>query len=220
MSALRSLRSLRSLRALRTLRTNKARVALSAAGVGVGVGAAFFVARGLIKRRNRSDPAVHIERSVLISRAPFDVYLAWRNVERLPDILQHITDVRALSSTRSHWQAELGGVSIEWDAETVEDIPGQVIAWRSIGSAAVDMFGCVRFEPHNAGTILHVEIDYEPVLGKFAGRLLGPAIAEEVKEDLRRFKSELETGEIPTIQGQPVGRNRSITLLDLTGGKP
>jgi len=37
-----------------------------------------------------------------------------------------------------------------------------------------------------------------------------------VKEDLRRVKQLLETGELPTIEGQPAGRTHEPLLARLT----
>lgn len=37
-------------------------------------------------------------------------------------------------------------------------------------------------------------------------KLFNPAFAQMIKQDLRRFKQLLETGEITTIKGQPSGR--------------
>jgi uncharacterized membrane protein len=43
-------------------------------------------------------------------------------------------------------------------------------------------------------------------VGKLAAKLLNPAFATLVRQDLRRFKRLMEAGEIPTIIGQPSGR--------------
>jgi uncharacterized membrane protein len=56
---------------------------------------------------------------------------------------------------------------------------------------------------------VHVNIQYRPpagVIGAALARLLNPISSQLIKEDLRRFKSLLETGEIPTTEGQSAGR--------------
>src|SRR5829696_142747 len=60
----------------------------------------------------------------------------------------------------------------------------------------------VRFEdaPGDRGTEIHVVLE-PPSL---AGRLTGSALAE-VKNELRRFKQRVETGEIPRSDGTPEG---------------
>jgi uncharacterized membrane protein len=51
-------------------------------------------------------------------------------------------------------------------------------------------------------------MQYSPPGGKIGAavaRLLGRDAATEIREDLRRFKQLLETGEVPTTHGQPRG---------------
>jgi uncharacterized membrane protein len=70
--------------------------------------------------------------------------------------------------------------------------------------------GRVRFldAPGSRGTEVHVEFDYEPTAGK-AGELMAKAIGQEptqkTKDDLRRFKQALETGEVVRSEGSPEG---------------
>jgi uncharacterized membrane protein len=147
---------------------------------------------------------------VLLAREPLAVYRAWRDVERLPHLLRHVVDVRAVDEKRSHWQARVlaRAAVVEWDAELTEDVEGQKLAWRSLGGD-VDMNGEVRFEPALGfdGTVLHVDLRYRPrnVARRVAAIVFNRAVVEEVKEDLRRFKAEIETGEVPSTSGQPVG---------------
>ena len=51
-------------------------------------------------------------------------------------------------------------------------------------------------------------LDYIPPagrLGKWVAKLFGEEPQQQIKEDLRIFKRVMETGEIPTIEGQPRG---------------
>jgi uncharacterized membrane protein len=45
-----------------------------------------------------------------------------------------------------------------------------------------------------------------PTLSGIAARVIGKVPKRQLKEDLRRFKQIMETGEIPTTRGQPSGR--------------
>mgnify|MGYP001553904359 CR=1 FL=1 len=171
---------------------------------------------------------LHIERSVLIAKPPVDVYRAWRDVARLPLLLRHVVEVREIDARRSHWKARVMAKAaiVEWDAEIVDDVEGERVAWRSIGGP-VAMNGEVRFEhalPID-GTVLHVDLRYRAnrggVVGKAAAAIFNRAGVEEVKEDLRRFKAELEAGEIPSTRGQPHGagyERAPNTRLDRVGG--
>jgi uncharacterized membrane protein len=69
----------------------------------------------------------------------------------------------------------------------------------------------VRFltAAHGRGTLINVDMQYDPpagALGMTFAKLFGEEPAQQVREDLRRFKRLLEAGEIPTTDGQPHGR--------------
>jgi len=42
-----------------------------------------------------------------------------------------VKEVRQLDDTHVHWHAEIWGKDKEWDAEIIEQVPDQRIAWRS-----------------------------------------------------------------------------------------
>jgi hypothetical protein len=56
--------------------------------------------------------------------------------------------------------------------------------------------------PGDRGTEIHVELDRS---GNPVGRLLGAKTLARVKDELRRFKQHVETGEIPRSDGTPEG---------------
>jgi len=157
---------------------------------------------------NRS---VHVEQSFTINKLPWELYEYWRKLENLPTIMSHLESVRVIDEKRSHWVAKAPlGKTVEWDAEIINDEPSALIAWRSLGGADVDNAGSVRFvpAPGDRGTEVRVVLDYIPPAGKLGAviaKLLGENPEHEVREDLRNFKRLMETGEIPTIQGQPRG---------------
>jgi uncharacterized membrane protein len=125
--------------------------------------------------------------------------------------MSHIEEVRVLDDRRSHWVAKapkLVGGRYEWDAEIVEDVPGERIAWRSLDGADIDNAGAVRFEESPRGTIVRAEISYVPPggrLGNMVVSMLGESPDRVLREDLRNFKRVMEIGEVLTIIGQPHG---------------
>ncbi len=154
---------------------------------------------------------IHIEMSVTVAKDPADLYDFWRHFENLPRFMSHLQRVTVIDDTNSHWVARgPAGLTVEWDAEIINDEPGSLIAWRSLGGAAVANAGSVRFVPgpDARGTEVKVVLDYIPPGGKIGavvGRWLNPGTGAYVREDLRRFKQIMETGETPTTEGQPVG---------------
>lgn len=155
-------------------------------------------------------PPVSIRTSVTVARPRDELYAYWRDVEHLPQFMHHLDAVRHRDERVSVWEARVpGGMgTIAWEAEVVDDEPGRRIAWRSRPGADVHNAGEVRFEdaPGDRGTEVHVAIDYRPpgvAAGRRVASLLTPAFEQMIKEDVRRFKSLMETGVIPVANPTP-----------------
>jgi uncharacterized membrane protein len=156
---------------------------------------------------------IHVDVSMTVERTPWDLYQFWRNFENLPRFMEHLESVTVIDDKRSHWVAKapaIAGGKVEWDAEVINDEPNALIAWRSLENANVDNAGSVRFVPgpEGRGTEVRVVIDYIPPggrFGKWVAKLFGEEPSQQIREDLRRFKRLMETGEIPTTHGQPKG---------------
>ena len=154
---------------------------------------------------------IHVEESMTVERSPWDLYSFWRNFENLAQFMKHVESVKVLDDKRSHWVVRApAGTTVEWDAEIINEEPNSLIAWRSLGNANVDNAGSVRFVPgpEGRGTEVRVVIDYIPPagrLGKWVAALFGKNPESQIREDLRRFKRLMETGEVPTVEGQPTG---------------
>jgi uncharacterized membrane protein len=154
---------------------------------------------------------IHVEESFTIMKSPEELYNFWHKFENLPQFMKHLESVQTLDDKRSHWVAQgPAGMNVEWDAEIINDEPNRTIAWRSLGGADVDNAGSVTFRPAagDRGTEVSVTIDYIPPMGKagsIVAKLFGRDADQMIREDLRRFKRLMETGEIPTTEGQPTG---------------
>lgn len=156
---------------------------------------------------------VHVEKSITVNRSPQELYRFWRNFENLPRFMENLESVTELEGNRSHWVAiGPGGVKVEWDAEIYNDKEGELIAWRSLPGADITNAGSVHFEeaPGGRGTYVKVVLNYNPPGGKAAAlfaKLFGQEPGQLVEHNLKRLKQFIETGEIPTIEGQPSGRD-------------
>lgn len=154
---------------------------------------------------------VEVKSTVTVNRPPEEVYRYWRDVENLPTFMYHLESVETTGPGRSHWRAKAPAkTTVEWDAEIVDDRPGQLIAWRSVNGGKVANAGTVRFSPAPAGqgTEVVVELEYTapggPV-GAVVAKLFGEEPSQQVRDDLRRFKQVLETGEVVVSDGSPDG---------------
>jgi uncharacterized membrane protein len=160
----------------------------------------------------RRDGSVRVEHTLSVNRAPQDCYAMWRDLGNLPRFMRHLESVQIVDERRSHWVAKgPADTSVEWDAEITRDEPGSLLSWRSIDGSEVENAGAVRFLPAPAGrgTMVSVTMQYRPPAGRLGAavaKLFGEAPEQQIREDLRRFKHLLETGEIPTTEGQSHGR--------------
>ena len=187
-------------------------------------GAAMAAAGGYLIYRaatgqNRGPKQVHVQRSFTIMKPVAEVYSYWRNFQNLPNIMTHLESVRVIDNRRSHWVA-CGPMSlkVEWDAEIIDERQNEFIVWRSVEGADIENRGSVQFFStlNGEATELSVAMDYAPPAGivgaKFA-QLFGRNPEQQVREDLRAFKAQMEAGEIPTIEGQPHGSRSALARV-------
>jgi uncharacterized membrane protein len=156
--------------------------------------------------------AFQVQQSITIGKTPEELYRAWRQPENLAKIMEHLAEVTAVSEDRAHWAITIpGGKKIEWEAQIVEDRPGEFLRWQSSSEAKWPNEGSVHFRPgpRDWGTVVTLSFRFDPPegdLGKallkrfhFVARLLA-------HKALQRFKSLMETGEIPTLRHNPTAR--------------
>lgn len=154
---------------------------------------------------------VNVCEAVTIQRSADELYREWRNLESLPEKMKHVQSVEELSDGTSHWSATgPAGKTFEWDAEILQDIPGKLISWRSLPGADVTSAGSVNFDDAaDHGTRVTVRLQYDPPGGKigaYVAWLMRQAPSQQIREDLRQWKSRLEAGESPTTDGQTSAR--------------
>jgi uncharacterized membrane protein len=130
-----------------------------------------------------------IEKSVEVACPVRTVYNQWTQFEDFPRFMAGVKEVKQLDDTHVHWHAEIWGKDKEWDAEITEQVPDQVIAWRSTSGAP--NAGTVRFEPlSHDRTRVRLIMEYEPegvvektgdAIGVFSARV------ENTVEDFKKF---------------------------------
>ena len=159
----------------------------------------------------------HAQKSVTINHPKEHVYEFWHDFENLGRFMQHLELVEDLGGGKSHWVAKApGGASVEWDAKITEDVPGERIAWQSLPNSEIPNSGIVTFRdaPGDRGTEVTVHIEYE-VPGDEASAKLAKLFGEEpnqqLRDDLRRFKQVMETGEVVRSDGSLGGAGQGAT---------
>ena len=157
-----------------------------------------------------------IHRSITINKSPAEIYTFFRNFGNLPLFMKDLISLNVKSETLSHWVIQLEhGPRVEWDAEITTERYAELISWQTLGDAEILQVGTIWFTkaPRNLGTIVRLHMAHTmPAgkLGKLTTKLIGEDPESLILINLHRLKAYLETGEIPTIQGQPSGRDEDL----------
>ncbi|MEV2242783.1 SRPBCC family protein, partial [Micromonospora sp. NPDC049891] len=163
-------------------------------------------------RGSRKGGFMELTATTTIRKPPAEVYAFWRDLDNLPTFMAHLEEIRVTGDRTSHWSASAPfGKSVEWDAEIVDEVAGERIAWRSTGNADVPNSGTVRFVPAPDGvsTEVHVVMSYDipgGVVGKAVAKYFGEEPHQQLDDDLRRLKQVLETGQVVRSEGAPWGK--------------
>jgi uncharacterized membrane protein len=193
--------------------------ALSAAAAVLGVTAAdIATARRATGQPDARSDELELKASITVNRPLPEVFAFWHDFENLPRFMAHLTEVTSLGGGRSRWRAKApAGVEVMWEAEVTTDVADEVIAWRSVEGADVPNTGAVRFNlaPGGRATEVHVRLHYRPPAGRLGvavAKLFGEDPNQQVRDDLRRFKQVIETGEVVRSEGSPEGTNAKRQL--------
>ncbi|GAA0928756.1 hypothetical protein GCM10009549_51370 [Streptomyces thermoalcalitolerans] len=162
--------------------------------------------------RTRTTTEVEATAATTVGVSLDEAYDHWHRFDRLPVFMAHLDDVRVTGPRTSHWTAGAPfGRTVEWDAELTQDVPGRLIAWRSLDGADIDTSGEVCFAPApgRRGTEIRATLRYAlPAgpLGRAVARWFGEEPRRQLDDDLRRFKQVVETGEVVRSEGAPGGK--------------
>jgi uncharacterized protein YndB with AHSA1/START domain len=132
-----------------------------------------------------------VEKTITVDLPVSRVYNQWTQFEEFPQFMGGISSVTQLSDTRMHWVAEIAGVKREWDAEILEQVPDQKIAWAATEGAT--NAGAVFFQDLGGEqTSVRLELEYAPEgLVEKAGDALG-IVEKRAQADLEKFKQFIE----------------------------
>jgi uncharacterized membrane protein len=161
---------------------------------------------------------IEVQRSLTVGRPADALYQLLQDPTTMTRIAGTAARVTKVGDGRTRWQAQLpGGKQATWDAELVEQRPGELLRWRTTGAAAPQAEAEVRLRPAPAdwGTEVTLRLQGSPSGGS-ADSVVGAAVGKLVRGQpgklllskmLHRFKSLAETGEVPTLTHQPAARD-------------
>ena len=154
-----------------------------------------------------------LRRWITVGLPATDLFALWLHPDTLPRIMSHFAKITPVNASDALWQVDGPlGKHYSWETRIVEAQPGEVIAWRSLEGGDIPNEGELRFRPAPGewGTELALTLRFTPpggMLGKKVTTTFDLLPKEVVSKALHRFKSLAETGEIPTLDGQPAGRH-------------
>ena len=147
-----------------------------------------------------------VGRTVTINRPRSELYAFWRNFQNLPRFMENIERIDSMGSNRTHWVVKApAGKTVEWDSVITEERPNELIAWSTTDDSSIRHSGSVAFRDAQGGrgTEVTATIVYDPpggAVGKAIAKLFQREPKIQARQDLRRFKQLMETGEIATSQ--------------------
>lgn len=158
-----------------------------------------------------ANKTVEISQSVMINRPAQELYEVWRRGEGIEDFSPLLQSVRA-HGNRWEWAASAPkGQTLHWETQITEERPGELIRWQTPAEngSAVSHGGAIHFRElaHERGTEVKLELHYDPpgsTLGAALAQLFNAVPEQFALEMLRRFKQQMEAGELAVARSQPV----------------
>lgn len=145
--------------------------------------------------------AIKFEQSVTVDRPPAECYALWRDPENLPRFMSHVEAVERTGERSARWTMRLPAMgTVTLTAQVINDIPNELLAWKSTADSRIATAGSVHFRAvPGGGTEVRLVMEAEPPGGgsmpKGIAKLLGKAPDAMLREDLQRFKQVMETGQ-------------------------
>lgn len=150
-----------------------------------------------------------VDAAVTVNRPRAEVYAAWTGFDALVASMEHVERIERLGDNRSRWTAKgpFGKGAVTWVSEETEHVEGRETAFRTV-EGDLEHAGRVTFEDAADGTGTVVRVHWRYVVPQGAALVSGfasTAFETMLRGDLYRFRALLESGEVPTTEGQPKG---------------
>ncbi|HWI18626.1 MAG TPA: SRPBCC family protein [Vicinamibacterales bacterium] len=142
------------------------------------------------------DRGVHVRESIVINASAEQLYRFWRQLDRLPEVMPHLSRVEQIDTKRSRWTAKaFDAVPVSWEAEIINEVPFDTIGWQTLAGEAIQHAGSVTFKPAPHGTEVRVHLQYAAPGGKAASWLAwmaGQDPAKLTRDGLQALKQNFE----------------------------
>ena len=125
-----------------------------------------------------------VDKAIEVAVPVRTAYNQWTQFEEFPQFMGGVHEVRQLGDRQLHWVAEIAGVRREWDAEIIEQVPDEKVAWAATEGAT--NAGAVFFSalgPGRTSVRLHLEYAPEGVVERVGDKL--NIVEKQAESDLR-----------------------------------
>ncbi|WP_440711508.1 SRPBCC family protein [Herbiconiux sp. YIM B11900] len=125
------------------------------------------------------------------------VYQRWLDVGTFGSFMPAVREVTVSSDFYSHWTLSIGGRSLDFDTEIIEQLPEERVRWRAI-TGDVDFVGTAVFEETaERRTTLTVTIVWTPSTAAARGAAALGVDDRALKAALRAFAQHVEGQDDP-----------------------
>lgn len=169
--------------------------------------------------RSTPDEPVRATASVTVGKSAQELYKLWQQPEVFAAVMRDFATLTPLDNDHARWTVHLpAGKTLAWETEVVEERRNELFAWQTVPGAAIPQSGKLHLRPAipaDRGTVTTLELAFDPSTLPGGTLLRGVSSAAEtlargaVSKMLRNFKALAESGEIPTLEGNPSGRGGS-----------
>ena len=154
--------------------------------------------------------AALVSRAVTINAPRAEVFARLRDIGAWPQWAFNIERVDVHTDGRLHFVSLDPSGTVEWDATITDERDGSLLAIASVPGSMVPITTRYEFRdaPGRRGTEVHGIVAYQPPggsLSRYVAKLTQREPGIQLRRDLKRFKSLIETGEIAV--NEPQGTN-------------
>ena len=156
------------------------------------------------KKDDKIDDMAVVGKAILINRPRSELFTFWLDFSNLPAFMNNLERVETVGTGVARWIVKAPmDRTVAIETQQIDVVPDTSIGWVSTDDSEIKTRGRVDFSdaPAARGTVVTLEIGYEPPAGEL-GRVVAKLFAREpniqARQELKRFKMLMETGEIAT----------------------
>ena len=144
-----------------------------------------------------TEPLRIIEKSIIVDRAPEDVYAFWRDLTHVPEFMERVESVEVLDPQLSRWSIKAPlGVRLHWTVQILSESAPYDLDWCTRDGTRIRYHGRVEMKSDSAsgGTQATLRLKLRPPdpFIRVAMSLTGWNLETEVQLSLLRLKQRLE----------------------------